>query len=743
MAIKGSLKEASLPDVIQLLFLGRRTGCLALADRHNFGTIYFEEGHIVYAAIVNRRDRLGDILVRSGRITAGAARSRRSRAQEGDREHKLGEILVELGALPRAGARELHPAPDRGGGVLPVHLDLGDVQLRGRRPAGAGGLPRPDQPRVPAARGRAAGGRVEPDREEDSLVRPDLLGGPGPHRRVGARRSRPSSSGCVPLLDGTARRAGGHRRVGPGGVRGREGAVRADHRRASPTGSAPRRRPRPKVNDGRVEEHRNLGIAFYKAAMLDEALREFRRVADLRPDRRQRAVLPRAHRRCARRRWEEAAAAFKQAAGGAGGPARGAAQPRATPSSGSGRLDEAEAAYGDAAGRARDDARIMLGWSVVALKRGEHQVAQGRLARALELLGGKPRARALVLGRHARRARGSTTRRARSGPPGRASAAYPGQRGAAEQSRRAARADAATWPAPRRRSGPRWPRTRRCRRSPRTWPTSSTGTAATRRRARPTSAPPSWRPIWATTCTSSWATSPTSGATSRSRARAGAGPPTLNPGARAGPGQPRDAGHGAVTADDAAFAALVAPDHRDERLRARGLQGQVHPAPDRGADARLRRAHLRGLPRAARPVARRVRAAAGRAHHQRHPLLPERRDLEPAPARRAAGAARPPPGRGPGLERGVRLGRGAVHARRAGGRPPRPRRPGRRAGPAHHRRDRHRPRQPRAGPGGVLSERGAHRDAATIWPSATSSRRARAPRDRPRPPAGAASGRST
>ena len=44
MAIKGSLKEASLPDVIQLLFLGRRTGCLALADRHNFGTIYLRRG---------------------------------------------------------------------------------------------------------------------------------------------------------------------------------------------------------------------------------------------------------------------------------------------------------------------------------------------------------------------------------------------------------------------------------------------------------------------------------------------------------------------------------------------------------------------------------------------------------------------------------------------------------------------------------------------------------------------------
>src|SRR5918994_3681127 len=100
MAIKGSLKEASLPDVIQLLFLGRRTGCLALADRQNFGTIYFDEGQIIYASIVNRRDRLGDILVRSGRITPAQLQAAIER-QEGDRDHKLGEILVELGALSR------------------------------------------------------------------------------------------------------------------------------------------------------------------------------------------------------------------------------------------------------------------------------------------------------------------------------------------------------------------------------------------------------------------------------------------------------------------------------------------------------------------------------------------------------------------------------------------------------------------------------------------------------------------
>jgi tetratricopeptide (TPR) repeat protein len=54
-----------------------------------------------------------------------------------------------------------------------------------------------------------------------------------------------------------------------------------------------------------------------------------------------------------------------------------------------GKLDEAEAAYGDAAGRSREDARIMLGWSIVALKRGDNQVAHTRLVRTRELLKGK------------------------------------------------------------------------------------------------------------------------------------------------------------------------------------------------------------------------------------------------------------------------------------------------------------------------------------------------------------------
>src|SRR5437879_3030493 len=52
-----------------------------------------------------------------------------------------------------------------------------------------------------------------------------------------------------------------------------------------------------------------------------------------------------------------------------------------------GRLDEAEAAYAEAAARARTDAKVYLGWGIVALKRGDYAGAAGRLDRARELFG--------------------------------------------------------------------------------------------------------------------------------------------------------------------------------------------------------------------------------------------------------------------------------------------------------------------------------------------------------------------
>jgi tetratricopeptide (TPR) repeat protein len=385
MAIKGSLKEASLPDVIQLLFLGRRTGCLALADRHNFGTIYFEEGHITYAAIVNRRDRLGDVLVRGGRITQEQL-AEAIVTQDDDRQHKLGEILVERGVLQREELERYMRLQIEEAVYYLFTWTSGTFNFEaGVRPELEDFLVRinPEFLLLEGAR------RVD----EWSLIEKkipslDLIFSVDPaHLGESDATLSPEQQGLVPLLDGSRDVQAVIDASGLGEFEGGKalfGLITAGfaHRVGTSAAAAPR------VNDGRVDEHRNLGIAFYKAAMLEEALREFRRVADLRSaDTSAPFYLGLIALRQAR--WEEAVAALQQAV------AAGGARPVTLHNLGyalerAGRLDEAETAYGDAAGRAREDPRIMLGWGVVALKRGEHQVAQGRLARALELLGDKP-----------------------------------------------------------------------------------------------------------------------------------------------------------------------------------------------------------------------------------------------------------------------------------------------------------------------------------------------------------------
>jgi tetratricopeptide (TPR) repeat protein len=98
MAIKGSLKEASLADVCQLLALGLKTGCLSVTDRSRFGQIFFDRGRICYSRIINRRDRIGDVLVRAGVLTQEQLASALE-AQSREPDRKLGEVLVSTGFI--------------------------------------------------------------------------------------------------------------------------------------------------------------------------------------------------------------------------------------------------------------------------------------------------------------------------------------------------------------------------------------------------------------------------------------------------------------------------------------------------------------------------------------------------------------------------------------------------------------------------------------------------------------------
>ncbi len=98
MAIEGSLSDVSLADICQLLALGRKTGCLTITDRSDFGYIYFKGGRVIHASVLNRPDRLGELLVKNGVITREdlvKAMDEQKEAGQG----RLGEILVRHGAL--------------------------------------------------------------------------------------------------------------------------------------------------------------------------------------------------------------------------------------------------------------------------------------------------------------------------------------------------------------------------------------------------------------------------------------------------------------------------------------------------------------------------------------------------------------------------------------------------------------------------------------------------------------------
>lgn len=98
--IEGSLGDVSPSEVCRLIASGARSGILNLNDRTRIGYIQFERGDILSAAVVNRSERLGNLLVRRGLIEPHdleeAIRSQSSRP-----DARLGEILVDSGKLAR------------------------------------------------------------------------------------------------------------------------------------------------------------------------------------------------------------------------------------------------------------------------------------------------------------------------------------------------------------------------------------------------------------------------------------------------------------------------------------------------------------------------------------------------------------------------------------------------------------------------------------------------------------------
>jgi tetratricopeptide (TPR) repeat protein len=280
MAIRGNLREASLPDVLQLLAMGKKTGCLSIAQKQSFGNIYFNKGRISFASVINRRDRLGDVLVKHGLITRTELDSAIAE-QTHQPERRLGEILVAKQMIAR---EELHR-------YIKLQIEEAVYFLftwhQGTFAFEADVKPEaqdflvsinPESLLLEGAR------RIDEWSEiEKRIPSFDIVYGlDGERLEKSGVALTPEQEHLIPLLDGERDIAALIDDTGMGEfdvAKALFGLMTAGF--VHPVG---RREPAPGPTvDVRVAEHRNLGVAFYKTGMYAESLREFRRVAELRP----------------------------------------------------------------------------------------------------------------------------------------------------------------------------------------------------------------------------------------------------------------------------------------------------------------------------------------------------------------------------------------------------------------------------------------------------------------------------
>ena len=277
--IRGNIAEAALADVVQLLALGRRSGRLSVARDGELGTVYFVDGYVAHAALAHRRDPLGAVLVRAGLLDDADLRAALVE-QAAEPETPLGVLLVRRGCVPRdvlvaqittqtaeaaydllgwtRGTFSFDVAAAPVAAELTPRLDVGSLLLESARRADEGVLIATDVPG-----------------ETSTFVLVPCVGAPA----LADEQARVAA-----LLDG----ARDVRAVADAAALSTYQVSRVLHTlvragRARRVASSSSDVVTTRLAGTRADEHLNLGVAFARAGLLDEALRELRRVLELRP----------------------------------------------------------------------------------------------------------------------------------------------------------------------------------------------------------------------------------------------------------------------------------------------------------------------------------------------------------------------------------------------------------------------------------------------------------------------------
>jgi hypothetical protein len=101
MALKGNLRDFSTTQLLNLVSLAKKTGCLSVEGSGQAAQLAFRSGKLVYAQFGQEDSSLPTILRKAGKLTAEQAAFLRERAgRAGDKE--LGLLLINAGYVSQA-----------------------------------------------------------------------------------------------------------------------------------------------------------------------------------------------------------------------------------------------------------------------------------------------------------------------------------------------------------------------------------------------------------------------------------------------------------------------------------------------------------------------------------------------------------------------------------------------------------------------------------------------------------------
>ncbi len=275
MAIKGSLVEASLPEVIQLLAYSLKSGCLSVTDGRNFGNIFLQGGNIIYATILKRGVRLGDSLL--GRNLFDKSILKKALSVQKEKKERLGEILIEMGAISRQILEEELKRQIEDAIFTMLTWDKGYFNFE------AGLLPSPREHTIQlsaqdillgSARRIATWKEIQermPDSETILIVKED-----GKNLELTETEKK-----ILGLIDGEK---SVDEVVKKSGIDFKDACKAVYVLLTAGVIEQPKTRVEKKPVSGAAAEHMDMGLALYQSNRYDEAEREFKKVADDDPD---------------------------------------------------------------------------------------------------------------------------------------------------------------------------------------------------------------------------------------------------------------------------------------------------------------------------------------------------------------------------------------------------------------------------------------------------------------------------